>query len=375
MRTLVGCLVGTLASCLWAQSPPTAAPAPIEQRLPTLLLIDSLPDPSQSECLERDRVGPWVCIGQDPSSYQTGVIDLDDVLNRIQYRTRGNLPKWMMLDFEDPFFKNLAAPRDSPEYKRTVYSMVTAIRAMKQRWPESKWTYYGLPNLPYWLDGKTWGNASREAMKTALDEAAAAAAPIIAECDWVSVSIYSPYDPAMVIPGDSHSLEGTPESVRADGRQWRKARVGLAKLLANGKPVIPNVCPYWTPGGIAPTAREIPARQFIEDQVAPALAEGANGLAVWTGIGYQIQMVTAVAEKQESVGEQGFGVTEWRKALASDYLGGATNIDWADPAIRARLEAGTSQFLCRSLNNIRAWEANGTLPAAPPPTPSAPAAP
>ena len=345
---------------------PTSAPPPAPPpRAPLILVLDSLPDPSQGPCLERAHVGPWVPIGQDPKSYEIGVVDLDVIFSRIEERKGGRLPEWMMLDFEDPFFKNLAAPRDSPEYKRTVADMVNAIRAVKQRWPQSKWTFYGLPNVPFWLDGKGWLSAPRDAMKKALGDAAAAAAPIIDECDWVSVSIYDFYDPLLVIPGSPNSVSGTPESVRAEGREWRKARVGLARLMARGKPVIPNVCPFYAPGGVAPAGREIPERQFIEDQIVPAVSEGVAGFAIWTGMDYRIKVATTNNPSADAAPEKGFGVLEWRRAFSADYLNGRMLVNWADPEIREKLQRDTSRFLCRTVENIRLWEGNGALP--PPP--------
>ena len=367
--SLLFCILTLFRLQLSSESPATtvAIKEPIRSSGSALTLLnDSLPDSSLISSLQSLQVSQWMPIGQDPQSYKTGIIDIEELNRQVLKKTNGNPPLWMMLDFEDPFTADLAKDLNSPEYKRALQTMLAAIRAMKSRWPQCKWAFYGVPHLPYWVEGKGWATASDDRKKELLNKAAIASVPLIQESDWISVSIYDCYDPKMVVPGSPTSIRGTPESVRMDGRAWRMAQVGLAKLLANDKPVIPNVCPFWVPTGIAPYCRLIHPRAFIEDQIEPAIKAGATGFALWTGIEYRIQIVTLNDAKVAKIkAENNFGVKEWRAAFVKDYLGREPQ-NWDDDQIRQKLVTKTSQMLRETFFNIRSWERLGTLPTASP---------
>jgi hypothetical protein len=344
-------------------SSPSSAPSPAPQTAqPLTLLYDSIPDRDTAIRVRAMGVERWTQINQDPNSYTTGVIDVQAVLKQIEDKTGGKPGKWMMLDFEEPFFADLLRPRDSPEYKRAVKSMTGTMRAVKGMYPDSKWAFYGIPNLSYWIDGKGWATAPRELQEAKLKQMADACLPILADADWVSVSIYDYYDPKLVIAGSPNSIRGTPEGAREDGRAWRTAQVGLAKLLAQGKPVIPNVFPYWAPGGIAPYCRLLPPRKFMEDQIIPAVKAGATGFAIWAGLQYRIdQVIDGGKDPAYVTKEKNFGIPEWRAAFTADYLGGVAPTNWRDPSVRTKLSVGTSKTMVDTIANIRDWEKTGQL--------------
>ncbi len=335
---------------------------PSGARAPLILLYDSIPDRQAAVKVRAMGVERWGQINQDPESYTTGIIDVDSILKQIESKTGGKPAPWMMLDFEEPFFADLNRPAESLEYKRAVKAMTGALRAVKLSYPDSKWSFYGLPNLSYWIDGKGWGQASHQAKEATLKKAADACVPVLADVDWVSVSIYEYYDTKMIVPGSPNSIRGTPESVRADGRAWRMAQVGLAKLLARGKPVIPTVFPYWAPGGVAPACRVLPPRQFMEEQIIPAVDAGATGFALWAGLSFRIDQVIDGGRDPAYVSkEKNFGIAEWRAAFTADYLNNVPPPNWRDPAVRSALVAGTSKTMVDSIANIRDWEKTGVV--------------
>jgi len=333
------------------------------EKPPLILLYDSLPDPDATVRVQSMNAEPWMNVTQDPESFKTGLVDIDAAIRQVQNKSGGQPPKWMMLDLEDPFMANLRKAPDSPERQKSLASMISAIRAMKMQYPNCKWTFYGIPSISYWVNDRGWATASVEEKKLALERAVATFQSLVAEVDWVSVSIYDVYDPKMVVPGSPKSVRGTPESVREDGRAWRMASTGLAKLMANGKPVIPTICPTWAPTGIAPYCRLIPLKDFVLDQVAPAVKAGANGFAIWTSMDYRIEQVTqAEVNPAYKSTEQNFGVSEWRSALTADYFNGVAPQNWSDPFIRQQLIKKTSRSITDALFAIRSWERTGEAP-------------
>lgn len=337
-------------------SAPAPAPAPAAQQRQSkwLVLFDEIPDPTVQRRVAGLNASRYMIIyqGCDPQSASSGVINTEAVLKEIATKIAatidGKAPMWGMLDFEDPFNAILQEGVDSPKYQAIVQTMVATIRAVKQQYPNMLWTYYGTPFIPYWIDGKNWLNSTTEARKTLLDKIYKSYAPIIAEVDWVSTSIYPVYDPMMFEPK-------TPDDVRAHGRAWRSTCVGLAKILAAGKPVIPTISPIWQPNGVAKAGTLVPETQFIEDQVAPAIAAGAAGVAIWSGIGYGIEL--AVDGEAKHLGQDSnFGTRVWREAFVAEYLDQSPPKDWADPLVRSTLVRKASNSIFDALRWIRVAE-------------------
>lgn len=331
-----------------------AAPQQPPQPKPTAqfkILFDDIPDPSVEQRADAFDASKFLIIyqGCDPQAASTGRIDTDAVLKEIARKIAGGVPTWGMLDFEDPFTSNLQAGVDSPKYQSTIQSMIATIRVVKERYPNIKWTYYGTPFLSYWLDGKNWSNATTEAKKALLDRIYKIYAPLVAEEDWVSPSVYPVYDPLMFEPK-------TPDAVRESGRAWRISSVGIAKILAAGKPVIPTISPYWQPNGVAKAGTIVPQAQFLEDMVAPIVEAGANGVALWSSVGYCIELaIDGYAKKMHQ--EENFGTRVWRDAFIQEYLENRPPTNWDDPMLRATLLRKASLTILDSIRSIRSFRA------------------
>jgi hypothetical protein len=319
-----------------------------------IVLLDA---PTASPAPASLNVGRWLQVNQDPKSYGTGVIDVEAVMVDIAERTQLQPPEWVMLDFEDPFFADLARPVDAPERQRAVRSMLDALRAAKRRYPATKWGFYGLPNVPFWVSGKGWGELAPDERAAALARFESAARDVLAEADWVSVSCYDYYDPKLVDPTKTTSIRGTPDQSISNGIAWRTAQVEAARRLAGTRPVVVNVCPFWAPGGIAPECRLIPVADFVSRQVAPCLEAGADGIAIWGNYPYRVERATSAEGDAPGV-EAGFGREAWRAAITADFLGGAAPPDWSDPALRLRLNSLAGSALLERVAAVRAWESS-----------------
>ena len=126
----------------------------------------------------------------DPDAQKTGVIDPMKVATEI-IKIGGNVPEgWGVLDFESPFDDWIQKGVDSPECKKAVETMVSAIRKIKILFPKVKWTYYGLPGLLYYLGDYNWATAPEELKKKEIARQLAQYGPIMDECDWLSPCCY-----------------------------------------------------------------------------------------------------------------------------------------------------------------------------------------
>jgi hypothetical protein len=270
----------------------------------------------------------------------------------LDFLARQGVPPWVILDFEEPFFANLKKV-GSDDRKRSLDSMLLALREAKKRYPGVKWGFYGLPNLDFWVGGKGWAELDAAIRAEALAKSEAACLELVAEADWLSVSVYDYYDPTMVRPGSESSLRGMPDLAVRNGIAWRIEAVQLARKLAKGRPVIPMVSPFWAPGGIAPSCRLIPPADFMSRQVKPCIEAGASGFAIYTGYNYRIARVTSL-EPDPSGTERSYGQTEWRTAFATDFFGGTPPTDWSAPDVRRRLERDLTNVVLDRLQAVHA---------------------
>lgn len=323
------------------------------------ILFDVIPSNNPRERARLLGAQPFYVLYQsaDPDAGKTGRINPTKVIDAIRKETAGNVPVWGMLDFEDPFISVLLKGSSSPEYRSTLQTMVAAIQAVKIAFPQTRWTYYGVPGVDLWFDGQSWDRLSDEEKRQKLAAAVQTFEPLVAQLDWVSPTVYGKYDPALQTPVNAEPI------VRAE-RAWRVAQVGVARLCANGKPVIPTIDPFWTPGGKAPFATLIPRRMFIEEQVALTLEAGASGIALWTAIDYFIKIAVEGATQPGSE-EANFGPAEWRAAFTKDFLDGQTNVDWSNPSTRMRLNTATSDAIALAISDIVQWTTSRTLPPQP----------
>lgn len=320
-----------------------------------VLIYDQIPTRSgQRQMLEVGATQYLIVYqGTDPQA-KGGRINSDLVIQDIERRAVKSLPRFGILDFEDPYAEILQKGASDPRWQDTISNMVAVIRLVRTRFPNTLWTYYGVPFVPFWINGTDWESATPENRKAELEKLYQANAMLVSELDWVNCSIYPVYDPTLFNPAK-------PELVRAQGRAWRRTSVSLSRILANGKPVIPMVSPYWQPNGVARAGFPVPKDQFIEDQVAVAVDGGAVGIAVWTGIDTFIDLAIR-GEPQDSTPSSEFSAKGWREVFTTEFLSGVEPSVWSDPSVRAVVEAKAACQIGDAIRWIRDWESAGSKP-------------
>ncbi len=357
-RSAVALAIAICVYCAAGSRSPAAEPANPPSTGKPILLTDALASLSATPQLLTMGAAIWLQVNQDPASYETGVVDVPAMLG---FLARQGVPPWVILDFEEPFFANLKKA-GSDDRKRSLDSMLLALREAKKRYPGVKWGFYGLPNLDFWVGGKGWAELDAATRAETLAKAEAACSELVVEADWISVSVYDYYDPTMVRPGSETSLRGTPDLAVRNGIAWRTAAVQLACKLAKGRPVIPMVSPFWAPGGIAPSCHLIPPADFMSRQIKPCIEAGASGFAMYTGYTYRIARVTS-SEPDPPRTERSYGQAEWRTAFATDFFGGTPPTDWSAPDVRRRLERDLTNVVLDRLRSIdAAMLGNQTVP-------------
>jgi hypothetical protein len=318
-----------------------------------VILFDTLADPGR---VGEDAIGlgarPLLVVyeryeGADPAAERTGNIDVESLVRHIARKTGGVPPEWGLLDFEDPFMEWMELGPGDPKWAIATGQMRDAIRAVKRAFPGTKWSFYQVPYVRYWIAGKSWADASLEQRQTAASRFLDQSAPIIAECDWICPSIYSFYDPATRHPSDA-------ERVRKASRAWSLEQVRIACGVANGRPVVPIISPIWQPNGDAPIGAPVPIQLLKEDVIEPAIRGGAAGFVIWTAFDYFIGC--AVSGKEPD--PRGFD----RAAVAKYYFNGRSPEDWSDPIVVSTVRMKAGDVVLSAIKAIRDLETRRELP-------------
>jgi len=283
--------------------------------------------------------------GAHPSGVSTGEIDVRSLLSHIQQVSGGTPPKWGLLDFENPFMTWIENGPGNDNWVQATTQMVKAIRAVKASYPDTKWSFYQLPYVRYYIgcpeDCKCWSQASPAVRTQARARYLEQCAPVLAECQWICPSMYGFYDPAKYPPEDGARW-------RAATSAWCREQVALAVSVANGRPVVPIICPIWQPGGKARLGEPIPKAIFEDDFVKPGIEAGAAGFVVWTQFPYYIQC--AIKDKVADPPQIN------RQLFIDCYLGGVSPRNWDDPNLANTLRRKSAEVVLNALTSVRAVE-------------------
>jgi hypothetical protein len=317
----------------------------------------------------------------DKGARQTGTIDTASLSRHVAERAGGFPSDWAVLDYETPFDDWIREGPGSPRWKIATDAMVAAIERMKALFPDVKWTYYGVPRLEYYLDGKTWVNADESARKAEIERQFERYAPIIAKCDWLAPSVY-------MVVGDRNDGGRAGPLQRRETRAWTSVLVGssveFAKRLGRSIPVIPFVSPVYQPGGGSRNQSFITPAILDECTIEPIVAAGGSGVCIWTAGAYMVSKITAAPRAGDEPDPEAKAVVRnWSEdlQLPESFIRSPDGV----AELRNRYASATASFAEQfakvwSIRNAGRSPAESTAPAVPaaPATPGtsvAPAAP
>ena len=352
-----------------AAPPPAKAPAPkAPDAQPARIyvppvIVDCVTSARSAQVLRDSRVPMYTIIYQacDPEAGRTGRIDLDKLAAEIE-RKMGQEPSgWAMLDYEAPFDEWLQKGVGDQRCEQARAEIIKALRFVRARWPKVKWTIYGHPFLLYWLpNGTAWDQAPEQVKRAEIDKRVAVYGPILAEVDWVNPSNYDINENAL-----QTSIERARD--KAHEQVWRTQHIELARETMRRagippKPILPAVNLFFPGEGRATYMRPIPVQELLQDQIAPQLAVGVDGFAIWTGVDYIQGLVTGNAKldaDQESLKTR----TRTRSTWVGSYLDGKLPADWTADDVKFVISQRTGQTIADGVEAIlAAWKARQAAP-------------
>lgn len=292
----------------------------------------------------------WFGQALDPDSQATGRIDLSKLATAVTEAWGPNPSGWGMLDFEVPFDDWIDLPPNDPRHKQAIAELTQAVTSMKRVFPGVKWTCYGIPRLSRWPrdeDGlvKGWSEVSGSVRSREIGRRSRELADLVASMDWVSPSLYDVYENGLFTPNQCVTM-------RANEDLWRTDIVRLSKDILRSRdrasvPVIPCVSPLFQPGGKATVQSVIAEPEFLQDQIAPAIAGGADGFALWSAVDYAMRISTQpgqAALDKDSAGIRDASRKAWRALVPSPN----GQIDWESDEVRLRISAELGSAVFRA---------------------------
>jgi hypothetical protein len=299
------------------------------------------------------------------TTQSNGLVHVDKVIAYVKQVWGPNPSGHIMLDYEIPHMDRLAkgfSDLNNPEYKATLNSMVDAIKKLKVEFPNVKWTYYGIPGLPYYFPAQPWplewSLAPVEWRTAEVAKRNKALGPLLEAVDWISPTIYDQHEATKA----SSASQLTQTSKTYQDRITTLIKMGNEYLVSKGiapKPVIPTINVFFAPGGNTLENRPIPTNEIVTDQVKTALDAGANGLAIWSAIDYYVRTAaTGTYSNPNHCGQK-----KWRDFFRDLYLGGVEPSDWKAPAVREKLLKKVSEQVVVGATAVKT-EVSARFPAA-----------
>lgn len=319
-----------------------------------LLLYNWVPDGTPMSELRALRAQRYDIVYQDifVEGGASGIIDPEVVITHLRKILPKTFGGWGVLDFEGKFLKRLNKGPGHPEYEKTASSLIQTIRQVKREWPNSKWSFWGLPDVSYWLHNPgekstNWSSSSNEVKNQEFKKRAAIFQPLLEEVDWVTPWIYDLY------PVDAIKNPAQRKKSAASQAAWVRAKIELAKqVVATRKkgpiPVIPMCSPLFARSENTAPIAFVPMQEFVEETLHPALNEGVDGLSVWNGISFRVKNAFREVKNQHQ-SKFRESAQKWLKTL----LFPTQPFNWNDPGAEAQVNDKLRVHLIDQLRVMR----------------------
>lgn len=294
----------------------------------------------------------------DPTSQQTAKVDGEKVVAAVKAAKGANPSGWVMLDYEVPFDSIFWNGKTDPRFNGMVASMIEAIKYAKAQLPNCKFTYYGVPNVRYYVANKGWNDMPEWAKIQARQECMDVYLSVVKEMDWISPCLYDRFDPAMHDVSERASLAARESAFRLNAVQ-------ICDMLrdAAGKPdlpIIPSIGVVYSDHGKATVWDPIKGEEFRSDQVDPSLMAGADGFFLWSSLEYNAWVASLAWVP--TPGEQ--PRADARATLAKLFYNNVAPASWTSNDSKAETARRISEFMAKYAKWVRDAEKSVARPTA-----------
>ncbi len=290
----------------------------------------------------------------DPQSMQTAKVSGEKIVAAVKAARGENPSGWVMLDYEIPFNTVFYNGKSDPRFEPMVASMIEGVKYAKLHLPNCKFTYYGVPNVLYYISNKGWEAMPEWARVQAHDSTLEKYLGIVKELDWLNPSVYDRFDLEKHPPADRPIIASRESKYREN-----VMRISDALRKAAGRPdlpIIPAVGIVYSEHGTATPWDAIAGGEFRSDQIDPSIAHGADGFAMWSALDYNAWVATLAWVP--TAGEP--ARSNARNILTKLLFDGAAPGTWTTADAKVDLSSRVGSFVERYVKLVR--EAEATVP-------------
>ncbi|MBL9121951.1 MAG: hypothetical protein JNL80_18740 [Phycisphaerae bacterium] len=277
----------------------------------------------------------------DAASLQTAKVDGQKVVAAVKAARGENPSGWVMLDYEVPFDEVFWNGKTDPRYAGMVASMIEAIKYAKEQLPNCKFTYYGVPNVRYYVANKGWDTMPEWSRIQTKDECLSVYLSLVKEMDWMSPCLYDRFDPAMHEESERASLATREAAFRLNTVKICDALRDAAGVP--NMPIIPSVSVVFSAHGKAEVWAPISHDEFRSDQLDPSLLAGADGFFLWSSLEYNAWV--ASLSWVPTPGEQ--PRADARAVLAKLLYGGSAPASWTSTDSKNETVRRVAEFVAK----------------------------
>jgi len=223
----------------------------------------------------------------DALDFTNRKINIEKISEQFELGVGKDFEGYGLLDYENDWFRSLDKGVGTKEHVLVTQIMIEAIRSLKKKYPKVKWSYYGIPKLPYWIPKSSpsysWGNAPEQVKQETLAFYLNAYKDVLKECDFINVSLYNRYDPMVHPPNQPNLLTSEYE--------YRKNCAILAnqikKINNTNIPIFAMYHQTYAVGGHAQYVEKLIPNDFIAKSLLdPYMDGGVNGFMYWDALHY-----------------------------------------------------------------------------------------
>ena len=287
-----------------------------------------------------------------PDKGTSGIIDTPSVIRALEKKIPNSFSGWGLLDFEGEIFNRLFHEPMHTKFNLTTGSLIKTMRAVKKKWPRAKWTYWGMPDVKFWIHAQgdkpaNWATANESQKEAALKRSAAGFKAIAEEVDWISPWIYDMYQNELFTKPHQR------ENMNLAQQKWAMAKCSLAREISESRsrgpiPVIPMFRLMFAPGGNVTDKIFVSETEFRTDVLEPVVKAGVDGLSTWNGLEFHV-----ISAFRKAINPHQVGIRDKARTVLKQLLDIDNDFDWNSPRAPDRIHARVRPLVMNQLRMMR----------------------
>lgn len=255
----------------------------------------------------------------------------------------------MINDAEDPIdavYRDYVRNGPSARWELMVGDQGGVLLALKRAFPGIRFGIYARPRVTYYADyqnWRPWSALAPEERDELIKRYVASVLPVVEHSGVLFPSLYDYFkDGHLGQPFNEPNVDLAEAQLSMVEANLDVCRIARSRFNNPDVKILPCVTPWFWSGAYAPGEHfPVPPHEFLEQQVMPAKAGGADGVMVWNGNSWALWAATTYPERYPDV----------CKKLAAAYFPEVhpESVDWKSPVTWDAMQAKADRILDAAL--------------------------